>query len=48
MVVGTGRAQSVQRGATGWMDEVQFQAGQEIFLFSTVSRSALGPSQPPI
>jgi hypothetical protein len=25
-----------------------FQQGQEIFLFSTVYRSALGPAQPPI
>jgi hypothetical protein len=32
----------------GWMAEVQFLAGQEIFLYSIASRPALGPTQPPI
>jgi hypothetical protein len=37
--------------ATGWMIEVlgfDSRRGLEIFLFDTVSRPALGPTQPPI
>jgi hypothetical protein len=32
----------------GWMVGVQFQAGENIFLFSIIYRPALGPNQPPI
>jgi hypothetical protein len=34
----------------GWMTRVQFPAGaiREIFLFTTMSRLAVGPTQPPI
>jgi hypothetical protein len=44
-------AQSVQRWATGWNIGVlvfDSRRGPEIFLFTTASRSALGPTQPPI
>jgi hypothetical protein len=44
-------AQSVQRWATGWMIGVlgfDSQRGLGIFLFTTASRTALGPTQPPI
>jgi hypothetical protein len=34
--------------ATGWTAGVRFPAGQDIFLFSTTSRPALRPTQPPI
>jgi hypothetical protein len=33
--------------STGWMVEVRFPAGEEIFLISIVSRPALGATQPP-
>jgi hypothetical protein len=45
------RAQSVQRWATGWtIGILGFDSRQRlgIFLFTTVSRTALGPTQPPI
>jgi hypothetical protein len=44
-------AQSVQRWITGWTIGVlgfDFQWGLGIFLFTTTSRTALGPTQPPI
>jgi hypothetical protein len=44
-------AQSVQRWATGWTSGVLgFDSwwGLGIFLFTTASRTALGPTQPPI
>jgi hypothetical protein len=44
-------AQSVQRWATDWMIRVlgfDFRRGLRIFLFTTASRTTLGPSQPPI
>jgi hypothetical protein len=44
-------AQSVQRLATGWTIIVlgfDSRWGLEIFLFTTASRTALGPTQPPI
>jgi hypothetical protein len=44
-------AQSVWRWATGWMIGVlgfDFREGLGIFLFTTVSKTALGPTQPPI
>jgi hypothetical protein len=44
-------AQSVQRCATGWMIRVlEFDSrwGLRIFLFTTASRPALGPTHPPI
>jgi hypothetical protein len=44
-------AQSVQRWATGWTIGVlvfDSRRGLGIFLFTTVSRTALGPTQPPI
>jgi hypothetical protein len=34
--------------ATGWTIGVRFPAGPGIFLFTTASRTALGPAQPPI
>jgi hypothetical protein len=44
-------AQSVQHWSTGWMIKVlgfNSQWGLGIFLFTTASRMALGPTQPPI
>jgi hypothetical protein len=44
-------AQSVQHWATGWAIGVlgfDFRRGLRIFLFTTASRTALGPTQPPI
>jgi hypothetical protein len=44
-------AQSVQRWATGWTIGVlgfDFRWGLGIFLFTTASKTALGPIQPPI
>jgi hypothetical protein len=44
-------AQSVQRWATGWtigVLEFDSRRGLGIFLFTTASRTALGPTQPPI
>jgi hypothetical protein len=44
-------AQSVQRWATGWTIGVlgfDSRRGLGIFLFTTASRTALGPTQPPI
>jgi hypothetical protein len=44
------RAQSVQRWATGWTIGVLWfdsRRGLGIFLFTTASRTALGPTQPP-
>jgi hypothetical protein len=44
-------AQSVQRLATGWtigVLEFYSRRGLGIFLFTTASRTALGPTQPPI
>jgi hypothetical protein len=44
-------AQSVQRWATGWTIGVlgfDFRWGLLTFLFTTASRTALGPTQPPI
>jgi hypothetical protein len=44
-------AQSVQHWATGWTIRVlgfDSRWGLRIFLFTTVSRMALGPTQPPI
>lgn len=35
------------RLAAGWMTRVQFLAGVEIFLFATISRPGLGPTEPP-
>jgi hypothetical protein len=32
----------------GWTTGFDFRQGQEIFLLSTASRPALGPTQPPI
>jgi hypothetical protein len=43
-----GIAQSVWRQAMGWTAGVRFLAGEEIFLYSTESRPALGPTQPSI
>jgi hypothetical protein len=46
-----GKAQSVQRWATGWTIEVlgfDSLRGLGIFLFTTASRTALGPTQPPL
>jgi hypothetical protein len=43
--------QSVQRWATDWTIRVlrfDSRRGLEIFLFTTASRTALGPTQPPI
>jgi hypothetical protein len=43
--------QSVQRWATGWtigVLEFNSRRGLETFLFATASRTALGPTQPPI
>jgi hypothetical protein len=34
--------------ATGWTIGVRFSAGPGVFLFTTASRKALGPTQPPI
>jgi hypothetical protein len=48
---GTRIAQSVKRLATGWTtegSEFESQKGQEKNLFSTSSRPALVPTQPPI
>jgi hypothetical protein len=45
------QAQLVQRWATGWTIEVlefDFRRGLGIFLFTTASRTTLGPAQPPI
>jgi hypothetical protein len=45
------RAQSIQRWATGWTIEVlgfNTRRGLGIFLLTTESRTALGPTQPPI
>jgi hypothetical protein len=47
----TAIAQSVQRWATGWTIGVlgfDFRRGLVIFLFTTASRTVLGPTQPPI
>jgi hypothetical protein len=44
-------AQSVQRWATGWTIGVlgiDSRLGLGIFLFTSASRTALGPTQPPI
>jgi hypothetical protein len=42
-------SQSVQRWAKGWtFEELVFDSLQEIFLFSSSSGPALGPTQPPI
>jgi hypothetical protein len=41
-------AQSVWRRAAGWTARVNFTAGKDIFLSSTASKLALGPTQPPI
>jgi hypothetical protein len=44
-------AQSVQRWAAGWTIGVlgfDFRRGLGIFLFTTASRTVLGPTQPPI
>jgi hypothetical protein len=44
-------AQSVQRWATGWTIGIlgfDSRRGLGIFLFTTASRTALGPTQPPI
>jgi hypothetical protein len=44
-------AQSVQRWATGWTIGVlgfDFRRGLRNFLFTTVPRTPLGPTQPPI
>jgi hypothetical protein len=44
-------AQSVQRWAAGWTIGVlgfEFRRELGIFLFTTTSRKALGPTQPPI
>jgi hypothetical protein len=41
------KATSVDK-ETGWRVRVRFPAWQGLFLFSTTSRSALGPTQPPI
>jgi hypothetical protein len=30
-----------------WLIEIRFLRGEEIFLFTAVSRLALGPTQPP-
>jgi hypothetical protein len=49
--VGAVIAQSVERWATGWtigVLEFDSQRGLETFLFTTASRTALGPTQPPI
>jgi hypothetical protein len=49
LIVGEGRAGLAQlelRQATGWMAEAREE--QEFLLFSTASRRALGPTQPPI
>jgi hypothetical protein len=35
----------LERWAMGWID---FRRGLRIFLFTTASRTALGPNQPPI
>jgi hypothetical protein len=43
-----GAAQSVWWQDMGWMAGVQFLARARFFLFSTVSRLAPGPTQPPI
>jgi hypothetical protein len=40
-------AQSVKRLSTGWTTEFYSWQGQELF-FATMSKSALGPIQPPI
>jgi hypothetical protein len=48
---GTVIAQSIQRWATGWVIGVHgfdSRRGLGIFLFTTASRTALGPTQPPI
>jgi hypothetical protein len=36
------------QGATGWTAGAWFRQEQEIFLYFTVSRPALGPTQPPV
>jgi hypothetical protein len=41
-------AQSLKRLATGWGSGFDYRQGMRIFLFSTASRPALGPTQPPI
>jgi hypothetical protein len=41
-------AQSVYRRATGWTTEVLFPTGTTIFLYSTASRLALGPTSYPM
>jgi hypothetical protein len=33
---------------TWWMTAVRFPVGEEFLLFTTISRLALGPTQPPI
>jgi len=38
----------IAESAMGWMIGVQFPVGVGIFLFSIMSRLALGPTQPPI
>jgi hypothetical protein len=43
-----GIAQSAQRRATLWTAGVHSRQGQQICLSSTASRTALGPTQPPI
>jgi hypothetical protein len=43
-----GIAQSVWRRVTDWTAAVGLPAGTRISLFSTESRPALGPTQPPI
>jgi hypothetical protein len=43
-----GMAQLVQRRAKGWTAEVRFPAGARDFFYSTASKSALGPTQPPV
>jgi hypothetical protein len=41
-------AQSVYGQVKNWTPGVHFPAGEEIFFYSTVSRPALGSTQPPI
>jgi len=40
-----GQLSQYSDGAMGWMTSVQFLVEAVLFLFTTVSRSALGPTQ---
>jgi hypothetical protein len=50
-MTGAGIAQAVQRLATGWTtgrSSFDPRQGQRVFPLSSVSRPALGPTQPPV